>query len=599
MMGSDPITPEDLETALSVCGGESFMSGPYRRYRAYCPVHQDKPTDDEPRALRAHITGTTRGNPADRRLKVACEDGCPPGEIADLLGLGEFAATHDGDTDEEGGKFGAAQVVAFVTERYDLARAHDGKLVAIPREGARYARRLTALKHDVADAIYEHNGRTPSQNTINTAFNVLTGKASKSEAVQVHVRAAYLVDENAVYIDLQDGNGTIVRVSADGWEIAEPGATPVFTRSDGAGDTALPVPVDGGTREEFASLLSLAPDSREFRLIWGWLVASVFDDVARPLLWMTGEQGAGKTTRALMVLGLIDPAQALGGNPGRNERDDSTAAANSFVLSYDNLQEISAATSDWICRLVTGVALTRRALYTDDGTVTSVLKRTALATSINLPYGLGPDAVERLISVTFPRIPEAERATERGITRRYRAAKPALFGALLRDISGVLANLDDAEKDTRNLPRMADYAATLIALDTATGGKFADAYLAAAESALVDRVNDDPFLTAVVDIAAERGKWHGRPRALARLARNRIPDLSVKIPGERGVNKALRNAATALRAVGLDYQSGRSNGTNVIWLTYTGEPRPTEKDRKREREQEEALERVHRLSAAV
>lgn len=478
----------------------------------------------------------------------------------------------------EGGKpddddlFGAAGVVDYVVERFELGRASDGKLIAVPKEGPRIARNLSSMKQPVAAAIYSDRRRTPGQTTLATAFGILDGLAAEAEPIQVHLRAAHDYREGAVYVDLGDAEKTIVRVDRNGWTLS-PERTPVFRRTSAT--RALPRPRrDGTTRADFAALLGLDVESDEFLLVWGWLVAAFFSDIPRPILWATGEQGSGKTTRAKMILNLVDPADELGGNIGKNERDDSTAAAGRFVATYDNLRHISEATSDWICRLVTGVTIDRRALYTDDGVHTSVLQRTGIATSINLPYGLGPDAVERLITLTFPRVPESARKTERALEEEYESLRPGLFGALLADVAGVLAHIDRVSVE--ELPRMADYAVTLHALDLATGGRFAEAYERQAKRALAARAEDDPFLAAIVKIAKRgpQGVWEGTAKELVSLVAyevNNATNDTHGIPGERTIKGALMASATSLRSVGVTVSEARKTSARLIILRYSAE----------------------------
>src|SRR5690606_24748924 len=149
--------------------------------------------------------------------------------------------------------------------------------------------------------------------------------------------------------------------------------------------------------------------------------------------------------------------------------------------------------SDWLCRLVTGQAVEYRRLYSDGGVYTSVLRRTGVATSINLPHGLGQDAVERLITITFPRISAEDRQSEATLRARYENLRPYLLGAILDDVAGILANSARAGAETQGrLPRMADYAAGLYALDLHRGGDHFDAYVEAVDRAMTDRVGDDP-----------------------------------------------------------------------------------------------------------
>lgn len=590
-------TPLSVETLKYALGALDPVESSGGGFIATCP------TCDQVGCLRATI--------ADERAKFVCRAGCRPDDIAAMLGLDsaannpENAPSDDGEDSEgeSGGKrFGTAEVVEFVKARYTLAKSSaDGKHIAIPKTGPRIARRLEVLKHEAQSAIYDSVKKTPSTATISTAFDILKGYAMRADTVETFTRAAYIREENAVYVYLADSEDTIVRVTSEGWECAEHTGTPVFMRSETLKPLPTPAKVEdaNAARAGFADLLGLKRESREFRLIWGWLVGAFFSGTPRPMLWATGEQGSGKTTRALLVLGLVDPADALGGNPGKNERDDSTAAAAGFIPSYDNLRDISAATSDWICRLVTGVTIDRRSLYTDDGVNRSLLMRTAVATSINLPYGLGPDAVERLVTVTFPRIPKEDRMTEMGLKAQFADHRAEFLGALLSDISGVLRESEAAKQSTESLPRMADYARTLLALDLHTGGGYLAAYREMLDHSLAERVADDPFLSAVVDIASPNG-WEGTAEALANLVRDRAPE-DATVPSSRGMRGSLRNAATALREAGVTVDDRKSNGRKLLCLAWHGDAEDAKDDKDdKAREDDDrkrsALARIQRLS---
>lgn len=510
----------------------------------------------------------------------------------------------DGEPGEKGERFGAAEVARFVTERYELGRSTDGKLIAVPRTGPRVSRTLDGMRATVAAAIFREVGRTPSPTTLATAFGVLNGIAAEADPIEVHLRAAYDSGARSLHIDLGDAEKTILRVDDSGWSRAD-GLTPAFRRTSATQPLPHPVADTLGTaREEFAELLGLAVESQTFRLVWGWLVAAWFPDMARPILWCRGEQGAGKTTRARALLSLVDPADQLGGAPGKNERDDATAAAGRFVPSFDNVRTISDAVSDYLCRLVTGVSIDRRALYSDDGLVTSTLRRTGLATSINLPYGLGPDAIERLIVVEFDRIAESDRAEERALDATLEALRPRLLGRLLDDVAATIGKLDAVRVE--RLPRMADYALTLHALDLARGGEHASAYLDAVDRALTDAVEDDPFLAAVVALAhrgaltaarggpegvlfdedgravrtpgkAIAGGWAGTPGELVAAIEPALEGDGGKHPTSRGVHGVLKQKATPLRAAGVAIGERRGHG-NVKVISCDSQP-PTSRSR--------------------
>ncbi|MGN6413961.1 hypothetical protein [Flexivirga sp.] len=400
------------------------------------------------------------------------------------------------DTDDKPGKgFGAAEVVGFVEERFELATDDDGQPIAVPRTGPRIAVGLPTLKHRMQAEIFEELGKTPSTSTIATAFGILTGRAERAPKTRVALRVAERGDE--LHIDLGTEGATTVRVTRDGWQLDTVPTT--FRRTRASYPLPSPIHTAGDARAEFAELLSLDVEGEIFRCLWGWLVASWFADIARPMLWCTGLQGSGKSTRARMVLSLVDPAPALGGTLGKNARDDSTVAAGRHIPTWDNVGTVSAATSDHICRIVTGVTDEERLLYAQGQTYAMTYKRAAIATSILLPHGLQSDAVERLLVVDFTRPDEAHRRTELAIWQAFTAAQPRILGALLDDLAAVLKHRQTVSLD--ELPRMADYTTILHALDAERGGDHARAYLDRHRRTLAGTAEEDVWMQAVIRLA--------------------------------------------------------------------------------------------------
>jgi hypothetical protein len=417
------------------------------------------------------------------------------------------------------------------------------------------------------------------------AFDTLAAIATDSPVDSVYLRAAKV--GTAVHVDLGDREGTFVEVSPYGWEVRSPevekdpdAARPLFRTTRASHE--LPVPVAGGSRDEFRELLGLDAGDPRWLLIWGWLVASVVEYIPRPILWALGSQGSGKTTRTRMILDLIDPADRLGSPPGKNERDDSTNAGARFIPTWDNIGHVSAATSDWMCRLVTGATIDRRALYSDDDLRTRTIQRTGIATSIVLPYGLGADALERLVLVEFDRVPDDQRRSEASLRRSFEEARPRILGALLTDLAGAMRYLPRLQEDERNgdlgfpLPRMADYALVLRALDQHVGSvySYADAYGDSVRSVLADRALNDPFTAALIKHAkAHKGKWRGQPSALlAAIERDRPNDPKVGWPhGPQGLSTVIKTQAETLRAAGLMVDFGKSDGKRYIGLELLGD----------------------------
>jgi hypothetical protein len=298
------------------------------------------------------------------------------------------------------------------------------------------------------------------------------------------------------------------------------------------------------------------------------------------MLWFTGSQGSGKSTRARMVLSMVEPVEGLGKEPGRNERDDSIAAMARFVVSYDNITTVSKGTSDWICRLVTGVTDDRRGMYTQDDLRAMTYKRTGVATSITIPPGLGSDALERVALVPLDRVPDTERRGERGIWAAFEDERARLLGAILDDVVLALQQLPTVSAEARSWPRMADFGMVLAALDRSLGladhaGHLA-AYTGAVNESLADRALDDPLTSSVLAFVEQQGgKWRGTPALLLNLLNQAAAsDFDFDRPdwwprNARSLGQQLDRGQESMRRAGVEYANGKSNGSRWVSLTRT------------------------------
>lgn len=480
------------------------------------------------------------------------------------------------DAEEDATGAAAADIVALAEQHFELLRSTDGQLLAVPRseDAPRVVREVKSLRPELVRRVRRERDKVPSAAAMSAAMEALAGEAADAPVQPVHVRSATVDD--GLWIDLANTDGDLVHVYRDGWDVvrgADRRNAPLFRRTPATRELVSPAP--GGSRDELRELLGLDASDPRWLRIWGWLVAAYFEAIPRPVLWVLGPQGSGKSTRARMALSVVEPTDALGREPGRNERDDTVAAAGRFLPSWDNIGSVSAATSDWLCRLVTGVEVGSRALYTDDDLRLTTIRRSGVATSIVLPFGLGADALERLVLVPLERVTDEQRLPEADLWRAFDAARCRILGAVLDDVAGVLWAMPRAMVDDRPLPRMADYARVLRALDHTSDGlddeelSFEAAYTSAVNSSLADRAHEDPLTAAILRfLDAHGGAWEGLSAALSEALNELRPDGLFKgwpsTPAALG--RALQANSETLRAVGVEAGMNRSHGVRRRFL---------------------------------
>ena len=404
-----------------------------------------------------------------------------------------------------GGDSQATRLVTLAQSRYRLVRGHDGRIYATSPGGPAVAYTLRGkdgLRTRLARDFFETYGQTASGTALADALCVLEGQAERAVPELVALRVASAADGRLV-LDLGGHEGRSVLVGPEGWELAE--RSPVLFRRS-ALTAPLPEPIRGGTLDPLRALLNVGEPG--FRLVVGWLVATLVPDIPHPILSLCGEQGTAKTTAARLAVCLVDPSPVPLRTPPTEMRSWAAAASASWVVALDNVSSIPAWFSDTLCKAVTGDGIVERALHTDDDINVLTFRRALALTTIDAGR-LAGDLAERLLPVELHRIPAHKRRPDAEITAAYDAARPGVLGALLDLTAQVLAALPGVH--LAELPRMADFARILGALDATCGWTTLADYNAAAAEANQAVLESNPVAEAVIDLVGRGGAWHGTP----------------------------------------------------------------------------------------
>jgi hypothetical protein len=479
----------------------------------------------------------------------------------------------DGRPDAEEGKprrSVAARLVDLAQARYAVFLGEDGEPYAVEHDGPGVAwplRGREGLRQRLARGFFAATGSVPSAAALADALNVLEGQALERERRPVALRTA--AHGRAVVLDLGTADGRQVIVRPGAWSVVERGPV-IFRRT--ALTSPLPVPVPGGSLTPLRELLNVSEAG--FRLAVGWLVFSLVPDRPHPVLALFGEQGTGKSHVARTLTQLVDPSPAPLRTAPREVGDWAVTAAASWVVALDNVSTIAPWFSDALCRAVTGDGLARRALYTNSDVAVVSFLRPVVLTSIDAG-ALRGDLAERLAPLELERIPPGARRTEHVMRAEFERSAPGILGALLDLLAHTLAALPDVEPGP--LPRMADFARFLSALDRVTGWTTRATYEATFADVARQVIESDPFAAAVARFMDSRPSWSGTAgQLLDALTPDKPPRGWPRTP--RGAAGALMRAAPALSGVGVVV--GRDRATDhtrarLLTLTTTdgGEPR--------------------------
>lgn len=514
----------------------------------------------------------------------------------------------------------ADQLVRLAHARYRIGRSESGEAFAVERGGPNIALMLRgsrdALRSSLARAYREAFGRTPNASALGDALVVLEGDAGEADAEPVALRvadaertladagdsiasaktvdknpahgsktpilgeadaadaadakSAQLSDAGGLVLDLGDTEGRAVVIEPGRWSLVDSSPT-LFRRTALSG--TLPEPAASGDLGELRDLLNVTDDG--WPLLVGWLVAAMMPEPPHPVLMLGGEQGTGKSTTARRLVGLVDPSPAPLRSEPRDAEGWAMTAAGSWAVCVDNVSGIPGWWSDSLCKCVTGDGWVRRKLYSDNDLSVLTFKRCVIITSIDAG-SLRGDLGDRLMLIDLERITDSERRTEAELDDAYEAARPRLLAGLLDATARTLAALPDVKLDA--MPRMADFARVLAALDTAcpelTDGQAFDRFAGQRDRIAAEVVDADPLAAAIVELLDETQQWEGTANELLDKLTPKAADGSPKPP--RGWPKdatrlagRLKRARPALEAVGVTIEDERTGKARTRLYTLS------------------------------
>jgi len=446
----------------------------------------------------------------------------------------------------------ADHLVDLANAEFWLGLSTDGEAFAVAREGPAVAIMFrggaVGLRGMLAKRYRAMTGRTPSAGALGDALAALEGMAQDIPPEPLTLRVAR--QNGDVILDLGDPSGRVAVVTPAGWTIEA--VSPVLFRRT-ALTSAMPEPIDTDAHEltELRTLLNVDDDS--WPLLVGFLVAGLLADIPHPIAMWGGEQGTGKSTAARMLVELLDPSGAPLRSEPRDPEQWAIAAAGSWVVALDNVSRIAPWLSDALCKVCTGDGLVRRKLYSDSDLSVLNFRRVAMITSIEAG-NLAGDLGDRLLKIDLERIPDSHRRCEAELGAEYAAIRPRLLGALLSALARTLAALPDVKLSA--MPRMANFATILAALDTAcpelTGGRAFELFRRQRELIAGEVVDGNPVASAVAGFMESRLEWDGTAGELLKALSPATPPKGW--PGNaKALADRLKRVRPALTAVGIQH----------------------------------------------
>jgi len=256
--------------------------------------------------------------------------------------------------------------------------------------------------------------------------------------IKFHLRTG--MHENNLYISTKDLEHPFIKISKDTYNTCK--ESPIafcgsnlqalmFSPEDFSFET---------THEKIKKLfkhIHLTSVEDELLLI-SFLVSTLITNLGTfPILILTGEQGAGKSTCSRLIKSLVDPDVIGPRSMPKDERDLSISFLNTHLVVFDNISKIKNEMSDALCKVASGGAFVTRSLFTNGDEFIMRFKRPLIINGIDATPDRA-DLLDRSIILDLQK--PAQRIDEEEVFINFHKDAPAIQSAIYDLTSSVLKN---------------------------------------------------------------------------------------------------------------------------------------------------------------
>ncbi|MDR4492631.1 MAG: hypothetical protein R2685_17345 [Candidatus Nitrosocosmicus sp.] len=324
----------------------------------------------------------------------------------------------------------------------------------------------------------KYNGQVVNREAINTVIDTLQAQAEFGKA-RYHLSLRVAEYDGDFYYDLTDYKQRCIKISkkVEKWEILDNTPVPLFRRYNQISQEVFSedeyaknkqeddfVKIKSCTKgkdplDEFLSqMTNIKQDDDGTKLLLKVALISYFiPNIPHPIMILHGSAGSAKSTLQYLLKNIVDPAKPSLLTLHNNSSEFIQQLAHNYLATYDNLKYTPYWLADEVCKAVTGVGQTKRLLYTDDEDKVYEYKHCLIFNGINVAF-IEPDVLDRSIVIHLDEIDDKKRKTEKEILKEFYIIKPFILRFIFDTLSKAIIIKDKILENTKQLPRMADFA---------------------------------------------------------------------------------------------------------------------------------------------
>lgn len=429
--------------------------------------------------------------------------------------------------------------------------------------------RSREVKTWLAGLLWKTEEKAPNQEALGSAINVLEALCHDGTEYKLYNRIAP-GEDGSIWIDMADKDWRAIHVTREGWQVVS--NPPILFRRY-SNQKAIPDPVRGGDVNQILEFANVNDEGD--RLLY--IVTSttyLIPNIPHVILIFFGPQGSGKTWSLRVIRSLVDPSQLGLLNLPRRPRELVQNLDHHWLAFYDNVGRVPEWCSNVFCRAVTGMGVSKRALYTDDDDVIYSYHRCIGLTDINIAAERG-DMLQRSLLLGLNAIPKKQRKTEKRLKAAFKKAGPRIFGAMLDVLVKAIQIYPTVKLE--GLHRMADYVTWGCAVTEALGidkQRFLDAYEQNVMQQNLEMVRASPISDALIKLMDEHSLgWEGTPSQLFTELEEKAKELKISTRQKMWpkkpyvLSRRLNELAPSLPSIGYEIHTRRTGRTRLISIS--------------------------------
>lgn len=363
----------------------------------------------------------------------------------------------------------------------------------------------------VQNRYYKMEGKGVNSEAIKEACDTLEAIAifDGRGKIELHVRVCEY--EGAYWYDLSNELWQAIKITENGWQIVD--NPPILFRRL-AHQKPQVLPSRKGNITALRPFLEGIEKPENRKLVTTCIISCLLPGFSHVVLIPHGDQGSGKTTFSKNSKRILDPSKIDTLGLIGEQRELVQTLSHHWMLSYDNLTNLSKEVQNILCRAVTGASYSKRKLYSDDEDIITSNRNCLIISGINIP-GTQPDFLDRSILVRLKRFSNGQNKKDIILDEEFETALPFILGGMFDTISKAIQAKSRINLST--LPRMADFAewGYCIAESMGFGGRN---FLATYQKNITLRnqeiITSNPISNALMKFMENQDEWKGTAQEL-------------------------------------------------------------------------------------